>query len=137
MTRVAPAVLPLVLAFLVVGALSGCKTSAPYTLPAAALNTGLAAGVSALQRSQGGCYAQCVGGTVCNPANGFCEQRNLVCLGMDSDPPSCLNRPGTTMGTAAQVPGQGGETLSPFGISPATGGVPPPPSSASPSPTRP
>jgi hypothetical protein len=133
-TRAVPAALPLLLALL--GA-SGCKSSAPYTLPAAAINTGLAAGVSALQRTQGGCYAQCVGGTVCNPASGFCEQRNFVCLGIESDPPSCLNRPGATMGAAAQVPGAGGETLSPVGISPATGSVPPPPSSASPSPTRP
>jgi hypothetical protein len=133
-TRARPARLALVLALL---APAACKSSAPYTVPSAAINMGLAAGVSALQRTQGGCYAQCVGGTVCNPVTGFCEQRNLVCLGMESDPPSCLARPGATMGTAAQVPGAAGETVSPLGISPATGGVPPPPSSASPAPTRP
>ncbi len=110
---------------------SGCKSTAPYSLPAAAINTGLAAGVSALQRTAGGCYAQCVGGTVCNPASGFCEPRGTVCLGLESDPASCTLRPGAapTMGTAATVPGAGGETLFPVGISPATGSVPPPPAS--------
>lgn len=120
---------------LLAGASPACKSSAPYTLPAAAVNTGIAAAVSGMQRSAGGCYAQCVGGTVCNPASGFCEQPGKVCLGLESDPPSCLNRPGAaTMGTSAQVPGAGGETVSPIGISPATGSVPPPPAGASPVP---
>jgi hypothetical protein len=115
---------------LVVAALlPACKSSAPYTLPSAGINAALAAGASVAQRSAGGCYAQCVGGTVCNPNTGFCESPGAVCLGIDSDPPSCLNRPGTTMGTSAAVPGKGGETVSPLGISPATGSVPPPPGS--------
>jgi hypothetical protein len=119
--------------------LPACKSSAPYTLPSAAINTALAVGASAAQRSAGGCYAQCVAGTICNPRTGFCEAPGAVCLDAPSDPPSCLNRPGTTMGTSAQVPGSGGVTDSPVGISPATGSVPPPPSSASPTPsvTRP
>jgi hypothetical protein len=110
-------------------ALAGCRSSAPYTLPAAAINTAIAAGASAAQRSAGGCYAQCVGGTICNPRSGFCESPGAVCLGAPSDPPSCLNRPGTTMGTSAIVPGGGGETVSPVGISPATGRPPPQPGS--------
>ncbi len=111
-------------------AIAACKTSAPYTLPAAAINTAVAVGASAVQRSAGGCYAQCVGGTVCNPSNGFCESPGAVCIGMPSDPPSCLNRPGTTMGTTTTGPsGTGGlnDGLFPLGVSPATGSVPPPP----------
>ncbi len=124
------------LALVLAVALASCKSSAPYTLPAAAINTGLAAAVSGIQRSQGGCYATCVGGTVCNTRTGFCDPAgSIVCLGMESDPPSCLLRPGaTTMGTSAQMPGAGGETVSPIGISPATGSVPPPPTGASPVP---
>ena len=116
-------------ALLLASLLPGCKSSAPYTLPAAGINAALAVGASAVQRSAGGCYAQCVGGTICNPSTGFCESPGAVCLGIDSDPPSCLNRSGTTMGTSAGGPGQGGETLFPLGISPATGSVPPPPGS--------
>jgi predicted small lipoprotein YifL len=110
-------------------ALPACGSSAPYTIPAAAINSAIAVGASAAQRSAGGCYAQCVGGTVCNPRNGFCESPGAVCLGMESDPPSCLNRPGTTMGTTTAGPGGTGETLFPLGVSPATGSVPPPPGS--------
>ena len=119
--------------------LDGCKSSAPYTMPAAAINSAIAVGAAAAQRSAGGCYAQCVAGTVCNPRTGFCEQPGAVCLGQPSDPPSCLSRPGSTMGTAAQVPGAAGTAGSPIGVSPATGSVPPPPASASPTPsiTRP
>jgi hypothetical protein len=129
----------LLLVLAVVAGSIGCKSSAPYTVPAAAINTALAVGVSAAQRSAGGCYAQCVAGTICNPRTGFCEQPGAICLGQPSDPPSCLSRPGATMGTAAQVPGAAGMTDSPIGISPATGSVPPPPASASPTPsiTRP
>ena len=108
--------------------LPACGSSARYTVPSAAINSAIAVGASAAQRSAGGCYAQCVGGTVCNPRNGFCEPPGAVCLGVESDPPSCLNRPGTTMGTTTAGPG-GTETLFPLGVSPATGSVPPPPAS--------
>lgn len=110
----------------------GCRSSAPYTLPSVAINTAIAASASAVQKSAGGCYAQCVGGTICNPRSGFCESPGAVCIGMESDPPSCLNRPGTTMGTSTTGPqGTGGvnDGLFPFGVSPATGSVPPPPGS--------
>lgn len=113
-------------------ATTACKTSAPYTLPSAAINTAVAVTASAVQRSAGGCYAQCVGGTVCNPSNGFCESPGAVCIGMPSDPPSCLTRPGTTMGTTTGGPSSGpgpNDGLFPLGVSPATGSVPPPPGS--------
>lgn len=58
------------LALLVAG---GCRTSAPYAFPAAAINTSAALAASAQQRAAGGCYAACVYGTECNPLTGFCE----------------------------------------------------------------
>jgi hypothetical protein len=111
-------------------ALPACRSSAPYTLPSVAINTAIAASASAVQKSAGGCYAQCVGGTVCNPRNGFCESPGAVCIGLDSDPPSCLSRTGATLGTT--TPGPSGASgvndgLFPLGVSPATGSVPPPP----------
>ena len=45
-------------------AIAGCSTTAPHTLGAAAINSALAVGTSAAQRSAGGCYATCTNGTV-------------------------------------------------------------------------
>jgi hypothetical protein len=114
----------------VVLALAGCRSSAPYTLPSAAINTALAAGVSAAQKSAGGCYAQCVGGTFCNPRTGFCERDGAVCVGTEAETAACASRrAGSTLG--ASTPGPDGSSGGPFplGISPATGSVPPPPGS--------
>jgi hypothetical protein len=108
---------------------AGCKSSAPYTIPSAAINTAIAAGISVAQKSAGGCYAQCVGGTICNPRTGFCESPGAVCVGAEAGSVACLNRPGTTMGTTSEGPGGGAPTLFPLGVSPATGSVPPPPGS--------
>jgi hypothetical protein len=107
--------------------LAGCRSSAPYTVPSAAINTAIAAGASAAQKSAGGCYAQCVGGTICNPRNGFCESPGAVCVGAEADSPACLNRAGPTMGTSAAGPAGSNATPFPVGVSPATGSVPPPP----------
>ena len=41
----------------------------------AALMTGIAVGGSAVQRHQGGCYANCPPGTTCNPATGLCDDQ--------------------------------------------------------------
>jgi hypothetical protein len=114
---------------LVAVAVAGCRSSAPYTLPAAAINTAVAAGASVAQKSAGGCYAQCVGGTICNPRTGFCESPGAVCVGSEADSVACLNRPGTTMGTSAVGPSGAGTPPFPVGVSPATGSVPPPPGS--------
>jgi hypothetical protein len=108
---------------------AACKSSAPYTIPSAAINTALAVGASAAQRSAGGCYAQCVGGTVCNPRTGFCESPAVVCVGSEADSLACLNRPGTTLNTGTQGPGTSPTLPVSIGISPATGTVPPPPGS--------
>ncbi|MGA8892692.1 MAG: hypothetical protein WB493_14060 [Anaeromyxobacteraceae bacterium] len=119
----------LLLALVLAAGATGCKSSAPYTIPAAAINSALAVGVSAAQRSAGGCYAQCVGGTICNPRTGFCESPAVVCVGAEADSLACLNRPGATMNTGTQVPGASPALPGPLGISPATGTVPPPPGS--------
>jgi hypothetical protein len=119
---------------------AGCKSSAPYTLPAAGINTALAAGVAVAQRKAGGCYAQCTGGLVCNENTGLCQSAGVVCIGSEADSPACI---GKSQGASLQTARPGSElapaTQLPVGISPATGSVPPPPSTASPSPpgTRP
>jgi len=46
----------------------------------AALMTAIAAGASVAQRAEGGCYANCPPGTVCNKATGFCD--TLPCRGL-------------------------------------------------------
>lgn len=51
----------------------GCRTSAPYAIPAAAINTSAALAASAQARAAGGCFAACVYGTECNPLTGYCE----------------------------------------------------------------
>ena len=51
-----------------------CQSSAPYTLPAAIINTTVAVGMAAAQKASGGCVATCTNGTVCNPRTGFCER---------------------------------------------------------------
>jgi hypothetical protein len=121
----AAGLLPLVVASAIV--LPGCRSSAPYTLPSAAINTAIAASASVAQKSAGGCYAQCVGGTICNPRTGFCESPGAVCVGSEADSPACLNRAGPTMGTSAAGPAGSNSTPFPIGVSPATGSVPPPP----------
>jgi hypothetical protein len=107
--------------------LAGCQSSARYTVPSAAINSVLAASVSVAQKTSGGCYAQCVGGTICNARTGFCESPGAVCIGSEADSPACLNRPGATMGTSAAGPDVQPPKDLPLGISPATGSVPPPP----------
>ena len=119
--------LPSWLVVAVVLALAGCRSSAPYTLPSAAVNTAIAAGASVSQKSAGGCYAQCVGGTICNPRNGFCESPGAVCVGSEADSPACLNRAEPTMGTSTAGPAGSSTSPFPIGVSPATGSVPPPP----------
>jgi hypothetical protein len=122
MTRLALAAVALA------AAVAGCRSSAPYSVPSAALNTGIALGFSAAQRAQGGCYAVCTNGTVCNPKNGLCES--------PSSDVYCEEAPG---GGMRCVPLQIGkeqrktpEPASGVGVSPATGTVPPPPAEASP-----
>lgn len=109
-------------------ALGGCASSAPHTVGAAAINTGLALGSAAAQRASGGCLATCTNGTVCNPNTGLCESPTAQAY--------CEEAPG---GGMRCIPLQIGEHAQerpdanlPVGVSPATGTVQPPPAEASP-----
>ena len=109
--------------------LAACRSSAPYTAPAAVLNTGAAAAASTAQRLAGGCYATCVGGTACNPRTGFCEKPRetepLVCQQGAAGTVVC------TQATRTLPPAQGASQRPPPqvipGVSPDTGRAPPPP----------
>ena len=52
-----------------------CRSSGRYGTPTnAAIGTGFAVAGAAAVRAAGGCWAQCLPGTVCNPKNGLCER---------------------------------------------------------------
>lgn len=115
-------------------AAAGCGSSAPYTVPAAALNTAVAVGAALEQRAAGGCYATCTHGTVCNPRTGYCESASAaeVCDQGETGAVRCVPVMGVSRrpdgAPPASVLGTG------IGVSPATGSVPPPPAEASPKP---
>ncbi len=120
---------------------AACCSTAPYTIPAAAINTAIAAGVSAGERASGGCFAVCTNGTVCNPHTGYCEpavtspcgracQPGEICVEGQGGLGRCVSAtPNVVVGKPAT--GQAAPA-SPVGVSPATGTVPPPPAEASP-----
>ena len=115
-------------------ALGGCKTSAPYAVQSAAINTALAAAVAGVSVAHGGCVSVCEPGRACNPKTGLCDPApEFKCVGGNLSSGLCANRPEDL--TTAQ-PGSLPANLSssPVGISPATGTVPPPPAEASPKP---
>ncbi len=115
------------LAVALLAAAAACRSSAPYTVPAAALNTGIALGVAGAERAHGGCYAVCTNGTVCNPRNGLCEAATADVY--------CEEAPGGGMRCVPLQIGKEQPARPPaggVGISPATGTVPPPPAEASP-----
>jgi len=60
-------------------ALPACGPTAGTMAANAALNTGIAATVSAVRRSRGQCFTPCDNGTRCNPDTGLCER--LPCQG--------------------------------------------------------
>jgi hypothetical protein len=111
-------------------ALLACKSSAPHTVGAAAINTGLALGGAAVERASGRCYAVCTNGTVCNPNTGLCERPSADVY--------CEEAPGGGMRCVPLQIGKEREqrpsTTLPLGPSPATGTVQPPPAEASPRP---
>ena len=115
-------------------ALVGCKSSAPYAVQSAAINTALAAAVAGVSVSRGGCVAQCQAGTICNPRTGFCEPvPEFRCVGGDLTSGICANRPDNLSTGQPGAPSYGSLPAN-LGISPATGTVPPPPAEASPRP---
>jgi hypothetical protein len=104
---------------------AGCRSSAPYTVPSAAINGALAVGASLGQRAAGGCYATCPPGTACNQRTGYCDSIVDFCVGPEATAPGCAARaaaakaidlPPDTRGRAAGVPG--------VGVSPETGRAP-------------
>jgi hypothetical protein len=113
--------------------LAACKSSAPYTVPAAILNTGVAVGVSAAQRASGGCYATCANGTACNPRTGYCEPLSAqeLCAESEGGGMRCVPL-ATPVGTEEKAEPPSGGLRPPVGVSPATGSVPPPPAEGSP-----
>jgi len=115
-------------ALLALAALAACKSSAPYTVPAAAVNTGVALGFSAAQRAQGGCYAVCTNGTVCNPKTGLCEAptSDVYCEPAPEGGTRCVPLQIQRAQKVETQPAVG------VGVSPATGSVPPPPAESSP-----
>jgi hypothetical protein len=118
---------------LAAAAAAGCQSSAPYTVPAAALNTAVAVGAALEQRAAGGCYATCSHGTVCNPRSGLCEAESAaeVCDQGETGAVRCVPVMGVSR-RPERAPPAGAQTG--IGISPATGSVPPPPAEASPKP---
>lgn len=115
---------------------AACGSSAPYTIPAAAINTGLAAGVAASERAAGGCYAICTNGTRCNPRSGWCEPEDSAAFRIPEPGTVCVDAPGGGKRCTPVVVGASKAPSSAppvgVGISPATGSVPPPPGEASP-----
>jgi len=105
---------------------AACKSTAPYAVPAAAINTGVAAGFAAAQRSRGGCYATCTNGTTCNPRTGLCDRvvpgcacpQGKVCVEGTGGLAQCVS-PAPTMLSEQQR-----EVGSPVSIGPAPGSVP-------------
>jgi hypothetical protein len=95
-------------------------------MTSAALNSAIAVGAAAQQRSEGGCYANCPPGTACNPATGYCERAADICIGAEAESPRCLQRATADGAMTAQQPGPPRGTALPpgIGISPATGSTP-------------
>ena len=117
--------------------LAGCKTTAPHGTEALAINTALAVAVAGVSRANGGCVATCTNGLACNPKTGLCEKPpDFKCLGTDPATGLCDTRPEDM--AAAQAAEASKSPLPPWlGISPASGGTPPPPAEASPKPFTP
>ncbi len=116
---------------LVLMALCACRSTAPYTVPAAAVNTAVAAGASVYERSKGGCYSTCTNGTVCNTRTGYCvsASEGNVCIEDGAGGMRCA-----PMAIFGEAPSEGLPGTGLIGVSPATGTVPPPPSESSPRP---
>jgi hypothetical protein len=110
--------------------LAGCTSSAPHTMAAAAVHSGLAAGFAATERAAGGCYAVCAYGTVCNPHSGFCEPADRVidpalAVCMPGEP---CQKPGGEPAIAKTRPlgvRQPNEVIPGVGLAPTSGTVPP------------
>lgn len=62
-------------------AIVACQSSGAYGTPRnAAAGTALGLTGAAVSRAMGGCYAQCLPGTYCNPKNGLCERAHTPAM---------------------------------------------------------
>ena len=114
-------------------AVLACKSTAPYTVGSALINTALAVGVAAHQRAEGGCYAVCAHGTVCDASTGFCVKDASRCGSACQSWELCIETDGSTWrcvansiittdrAPSASAPGQAAPGV---GVSPATGSTP-------------
>jgi len=132
MTR--PALAAALLAPLAALALPACSSSAKYTVPAAAINTGIAVGAAAASRASGGCIAVCAYGTFCNPNTGLCETGPAPTTVCQESPGGGLRCVPVEIPTVAQQQPGHEPSIGPLGVSPATGSAPTPPAEASPKP---
>ena len=112
---------------LLVFASASCRSSAPYTVPSAVINSAIAVGASAERRAQGDCFTPCTHGTSCNPRTGYCEPTS--CGGKCQAWESCVeNEAGVEHCVASKTSrgglGSMGGVTPGFGVSPATGTVP-------------
>ena len=119
---------------LALAALLGCKSTAAYTVPSAMINTALAVGASVQQRAEGGCYAVCSYGTVCDARTGTCVKETSkcgtacqtweVCVETEASGWRCI--PTNAIVTAAPRSGATapGQVVPGVGVSPATGSAP-------------
>ena len=59
----------------IAAAVAACHSSAPYGKASyAGITTGIHVAGAAANRAAGGCWAECLPGTRCNPQNGLCER---------------------------------------------------------------
>ena len=72
--------------FLIMLVLAGCGGNSANVV-GAIMTTAVAATASGISRANGGCYAGCPPGTVCNENTGFCEV--LPCRGLCSEDQAC------------------------------------------------
>jgi hypothetical protein len=112
-------------------ALASCQSSAPYTLPAAIINTTVAVGVALAQRASGGCVATCTSGTVCNPRTGLCEKAEKVEVCRPDGQGGVVCAPAADLATQSQA-SPWVDLPDNLRVVPATPPAPPPPAESSP-----
>ena len=78
----------LVVAVLLLAASTGCAAD---KVAEAILMTGLAATAAGISRAQGGCYAACPPGTLCNTVTGLCDA--IPCRGQCGHGQRCERTP--------------------------------------------
>lgn len=74
------------LAFTTAIAILACQSSGRYgTATNAAIGTGIGVAGAVVSRATGGCYAQCLPGTMCNTKTGLCERVHVGGAGQSAN----------------------------------------------------